>query len=125
MTLHCSFYDTSVLITWTVVAVIHYCVLFQIKRNDYVPMPRVKFRLSFRFKTPDGNVLLYLTNVSSSDVRSLIFPSAGIYMSLGHRMIAGLSHFPHILSFCFLYIELYSWILQISVKSADFQNWAP
>lgn len=40
---------------------------YMIKRNDYVPMPRVKFRLSFRFKTPDGNVLLYLTNVSSSD----------------------------------------------------------
>ncbi|CAJ0929597.1 unnamed protein product, partial [Ranitomeya imitator] len=40
---------------------------YMIKRNDLIPMPRVTFRLSFRFKTPDGNILLYLTNVSSSD----------------------------------------------------------
>ncbi|KAG8598891.1 hypothetical protein GDO81_002786 [Engystomops pustulosus] len=40
---------------------------YMIKRNDYIPMPRVKFRLSFRSKTPDGNILLYLTNVSYSD----------------------------------------------------------
>ncbi|XP_073439499.1 integrin alpha-1 [Dendrobates tinctorius] len=40
---------------------------YMIKRNDLIPMPRVTFRLSFHFKTPDGNILLYLTHVSSSD----------------------------------------------------------
>ncbi|XP_056397940.1 integrin alpha-1 [Hyla sarda] len=40
---------------------------YMIRNNDYIPMPRVKFRLSFRFQTPDGNVLLYMTNVSYSD----------------------------------------------------------
>ncbi|XP_040277198.1 integrin alpha-1 [Bufo bufo] len=40
---------------------------YMIKRNDHIPMPRVKFRLSFHYKTPDNNVLLYLINVSHSE----------------------------------------------------------
>ncbi|KAG9463426.1 hypothetical protein GDO78_021760 [Eleutherodactylus coqui] len=40
---------------------------YVVKKNDYIPMPIVIFRLSFHYKTPDGNVLLYLTNLSHSD----------------------------------------------------------
>eukprot|EP00079_Xenopus_tropicalis_P009244 XP_002933090.2 PREDICTED: integrin alpha-1 [Xenopus tropicalis] len=41
---------------------IHYV----IRKNDFIPMPKVSFRLSFPYKTPDNNILLYLTNVSFS-----------------------------------------------------------
>ncbi|XP_072272789.1 integrin alpha-1 [Pyxicephalus adspersus] len=40
---------------------------YLIKKDDYIPMPRVSFHLSFPFTTPDGNILLYLTNMSFSD----------------------------------------------------------
>ncbi|OCT98739.1 integrin alpha-1 [Xenopus laevis] len=39
---------------------------YVIKKNDFIPMPEVSFSLSFPYKTPDNNILLYLTNVSSS-----------------------------------------------------------
>ncbi|XP_053304046.1 integrin alpha-1 [Spea bombifrons] len=40
---------------------------YVIKREDEIPMPKVTFHLSFPYKTPDHNTLLYLTNVSSSN----------------------------------------------------------
>ncbi|KAM9331001.1 integrin alpha-1 [Gastrophryne carolinensis] len=40
---------------------------YLIKKHNYIPMPRIIFHLSFPYKTPDGNVLLYLTNMSFSD----------------------------------------------------------
>ncbi|KAM4808344.1 LOW QUALITY PROTEIN: integrin alpha-1 [Rhinophrynus dorsalis] len=40
---------------------------YVIKKSDHMPVPKVTFRLSFPYKTPDNNILLYLTNVSSSE----------------------------------------------------------
>ncbi|KAG8456643.1 hypothetical protein GDO86_002429 [Hymenochirus boettgeri] len=40
---------------------------YVIKQNDHMPMPKVTFQLYFASKTEDNNILLYLTNVSSSD----------------------------------------------------------
>ncbi|XP_077318886.1 integrin alpha-1 [Lithobates pipiens] len=40
---------------------------YLIKKDDYIPMPRVTFQLSFPYTTPDGNILLYVTNMSFSD----------------------------------------------------------
>ncbi|XP_040195238.1 integrin alpha-1 [Rana temporaria] len=40
---------------------------YLIKKDDYIPMPRVTFHLSFPYTTPDGNILLYVTNMSFSD----------------------------------------------------------
>ncbi|XP_073478398.1 LOW QUALITY PROTEIN: integrin alpha-1 [Aquarana catesbeiana] len=40
---------------------------YLIKKDNYIPMPRVTFHLSFPYTTPDGNILLYVTNMSFSD----------------------------------------------------------
>ncbi|KAM8960866.1 integrin alpha-1 [Pelodytes ibericus] len=39
---------------------------YVIKREDYIPLPKITFQLSFPYKTPDDNILLYLTNISTS-----------------------------------------------------------
>uniref|UniRef100_A0A8C5LXL2 Integrin subunit alpha 1 n=1 Tax=Leptobrachium leishanense TaxID=445787 RepID=A0A8C5LXL2_9ANUR len=43
---------------------------YLIKRQGDVPMPAVTFTLSYPYKTPDDNILLYLTNVSSTSKTS-------------------------------------------------------
>ncbi|XP_068127872.1 integrin alpha-1 [Hyperolius riggenbachi] len=40
---------------------------YLIRKTDYIPMPTVTFQLSIPHSSPDGNVLLYLTNMSVSE----------------------------------------------------------